>query len=59
MAQTPQRGSTTQPRAAPWDIAAQEIIAPCRGRIINRVLKVLPFQGDDVVVHPTQGDALG
>ena len=30
-----------------------------RGRIIKRVLKVLPLQGDDVVLLPTQGVALG
>ena len=33
----------------------QKVMASYRGRIIKRVLKVLPLQGDDGVLLPTQG----
>ena len=58
MAQTPHRGKISQPRgSALGDGVTQEEIAPCRGRIIKRVVKVLPFQGENGVL-PTQPRAL-
>ena len=47
------------PGLRPGRWVTQKEIAPYRGRIIKRVLKVLPLQGDDVVLLPTQGNALG